>query len=198
MQIDASGKLQVLINGKESTLQWPDKAATKLPINREVYPLVSFPKGMQGRVELQGRSGIGLSLAEQELRKKLQGMMFDAMACGQCCAARLAFGAVETKNPTLLRTMKEYAVPVNTQMSADNLYTPLEAAVLSNDVALVRELLADQAYKHSETAPFPPNTIARELDTGVVSAHTFNHRVGPIGVARGGKQGDTAFIAWYR
>ena len=61
MQIDAIGKLQVLINGKESTLQWPEKAVTKFPINWTVCPLVSFPWGLQGRVELQGKGKLPTS-----------------------------------------------------------------------------------------------------------------------------------------
>jgi hypothetical protein len=65
----------------------------------------------------------------------------------QCCAAQLAFTyftyleTVQTKRPALLRTMREYGIPINTQMSADNLRTPLEAAVLSNNLAALHELL---------------------------------------------------------
>ncbi len=206
MQIDADGKLRVLINGNQGNLTWPKDAPKKVPINQEMYPLVSFPKGMQGRVEMRGRSGIGLSLAEQDLRKKLQCKVFEAMAGGQCCAARLAFEAVQNKNPALLRTMSDHGIPINTQMSADNLLTPREAAVLSNNLPALHELLSDDGYEGGrgrrrrdtaeEAAPFPPNTISSEIDTGVVSARTFNHRVGTIGAARGGKEGNGAFITW--
>ena len=49
-------------------------------------------------MEMRGRSGIGLSLAEQELRKELLSKVFEAMAGGQCCAARLAFEAVQVRD----------------------------------------------------------------------------------------------------
>jgi hypothetical protein len=51
-------------------------------------------------------------------------------------------------------------------------------------------------FENTCQAPFPPNTIASEINTGVVSARTFNHRIGTIGAARGGKEGNGAFIAW--
>jgi hypothetical protein len=185
----------VLINGKDAKLEWPkDAPSKKLPIDQEVYPVLSFPKGIHGLVQLQGRSGIGLSFAEQALRKKLQQQVFEAMAGGKVVAARLAFDAVEKGNLALLRTLAEYAPNVNAQMSADCLRTPTEAAVVSNNLGLLQELLTRASGSSEE--PFPPNSISEEIHTGVAAAHTFNHRVGKIGAARGGKEGNGAFIAW--
>ncbi len=42
----------------------------------------------------------------------------------------------------------------------------------------------------------PTNTIQQENNTGSVGRNTYNHRVGKIGVARGGRQGNTALIDW--
>ena len=194
-QVDATGKLRVLINNKPATLQWPKECTTpKLPIDQDLYPLVSFPKPMQGRVSLSGRSGIGLSLAEQALRKKLRKQVYEALACGQVVASRLAFEAVAKGDLALLRLLIDATPHFNSKISADGTKTPGEAAIAANNLALVQELMVK--WSGASTEPFPPNSIASEIDTGQASSHTFTHRVGKIGAARGGKEGNGAFNDW--
>ena len=157
---------------------------------------MSFPQGMLGRVVLKGRSGIGLSLAEQALRKKMRQQVYEALACGQVVAARLAFQAVAENSLPLLRTLREARVPLNVQQSADVLRTPAQAAVLSNNLAMLREL-TNLTSRAEASSPFPPNSISQEIYTGQAASYTFTHRVGKIGAARGGKEGNGAFISWF-
>ena len=188
----------MLVNNVEAELNWPAEVSSRtLPIDQELYPLVSFPKGMQGCAEMQARSGIGISFAEQAVRKKLRHQVFQALAKGQMVVARLSFEAVEKGNLALLRTLAESTLGVNAQVSADVPYTPVEAAVVSNNLGLVHEFITTIVHNQAHcAAAFPPNSIAKEIDTGTPTAHTFNHRVGKIGAARGGKEGNGAFIAW--
>jgi hypothetical protein len=202
LKIDAAGKLSVLINGKVAKVDWPadEPNKKKLPIDQELYAFVSFPRGAEGRVEIKGQSGVGLSFAEQALRKKLRLQVFDAVACGEVVGTRLAFAAVQEGNVALLRTMADNHVQSNVQIGSDILRTPLEDAVLANNLAIIKELLPSVERRHvkrsGDTGPFPNNTIKADLDTGAPAAHTFTHRVGKIGAARGGKEGDGAFITW--
>ena len=184
------------INGKDAKLNWPKEApSAKLPIDQELYPFVSFPQGMLGRVVLQGWAGVGLSLAEQALRKQLCKQVYEAVACGDVVAARLPFQAVAENNMPLLRTLRDAGVPLNIQQSADIQRTPAQAAVLSNNLALLRELTNVTSYVN-KLDPFPSNTISQEIYTGQAASYTFTHRVGKIGAARGGKEGNGAFISW--
>ena len=75
--------------------------------------------------------------------------------------------------------------------SADCFSDPLEYAVITNDIKAIGIISNAPNYGWASR---PVNDIAERTGTGSVGHNTYTHRVGKVGVARGGKEGDSAFI----
>eukprot|EP00123_Amoebidium_parasiticum_P018006 comp24068_c0_seq3/m.43270 comp24068_c0_seq3/g.43270 ORF comp24068_c0_seq3/g.43270 comp24068_c0_seq3/m.43270 type:complete len:1023 (-) comp24068_c0_seq3:217-3285(-) len=113
-------------------------------------------------------------------------------------ASREMFRAVETGNKTLAKALlndtKNVANP-HLRFSPDVHKTPLDVAVARGDLEMVKLLLPDLLNPKSRV-PFPTNSIKQANDTGGQSNYA-NYRARAIGAARGGRQGNTAFLANY-
>eukprot|EP00049_Salpingoeca_infusionum_P005521 m.93150 g.93150 ORF g.93150 m.93150 type:complete len:2953 (-) comp12996_c0_seq1:137-8995(-) len=161
-----------------------------------LFPFVVVPD-RECRVSLRGESGDGLPPDELKELLRCKALIAAWGACGPVVADRLASKAVEDKDLRLLfycMQAKEYLSASNPGWSVDCPTDVLQFAVQSEDLEAV-ELMLPLAGNTYGWRSLPQNTIQQDSSTGAVGAHTYTHRVAKVGVGRGGKEGNTAFIA---
>lgn len=197
LTVNTSGQLVVRINDAVVAVDAPPPGVPPMPpvsADAEVYALVSFGDQQAAKhmeAVLHGTAGTGISFEEQARRRQYNKLVAAALARGQVFGSRLVADAVAAGDAGLLRVAVERVLQPNASLGPNNPRSPLGEAILCNILPSIRTLLCASGQQ-----PFPPNTVAEETDTGQVSAHTFNHRVGNIGAARGGKEGTRALVAW--
>jgi len=110
-------------------------------------------------------------------------------------ASRELFRAVQTKNVTLAQKIFAAGSKVAdlwASRSADMKITAFHEAIMKNDLEFLK-LFDNEATHPTARVPYP-NVTFKAADTGVYNRRTFRHRVAAITGARGGKEGNDAFL----
>ncbi|EGD75621.1 hypothetical protein PTSG_06688 [Salpingoeca rosetta] len=166
-----------------------------VPTTQKLYGVIVAPRDTSLALHVHGMSGYHESQASLQLLKEHWQLLQQWGACGPVVAGRLVTKTVAEEDHLLLRFLmdngRNFLPGRAPDWSADCFSNAEEWAMIGNDAKSL--FLIGRAPQYG-WADVPDNDIAARTGTGNVSSHTYAHRVGKVGVARGGKEGDSAFI----